>query len=144
MIGTLCRQYYPKQVIGTLTLTDEDSGAEVFKCRTIELPDLYNQRRISCIPEGHYDVDVHTSPKFGKCFWIKDVLNRSEILIHAANYVGSVNPKTGKPDLLGCIGVGSRIGDITGDGIPELLDSKNTLNKLIELAPNGFVLEITQ
>ena len=53
-------------------------------------------------------------------------------------------PKTGHADLIGCIGVGSKIGDITGDGIPELLDSKNTLNKLLEIAPNGFVLEITQ
>jgi len=144
MRAVLCRQYYPKQTIGTLTLTDEDSGEEVFKCRTIELPDLNNQRRISCIPEGHYDVDPHTSPKFGKCFWVKDVPNRSEILFHSANYVGSPNPKNGKPDLLGCIGVGSKVGDITGDGIPELLNSKKTLEKLLKFAPNGFVLEITQ
>lgn len=144
MRAVLCRQYYQKQTIGTLTVYDEDSGAELFKCRTIELPDLNNQRRISCIPEGFYDVDPHVSPRFGKCYWVKDVPKRSEILFHAANFVGSSNPRTGKADLLGCIGVGSKIGDITGDGIPELLDSKNTLNKLLEVAPDGFVLEVTQ
>lgn len=144
MRAVLCREYYDKQTHGTLTVYDEDSGDELFKCRTLELPDKDNQRNISCVPEGFYDVVPRTSPKYSSHLILKDVPNRSYILIHPANYVGSVNPRTGSPDLRGCIAVGEKYGDITGDGIPEILNSKNTMKKLLEVAPDGFVLEVTQ
>lgn len=144
MIAVLCREYYDNQTHGTLTVTDEETGVEVFKCRTLELPWLDNQRNISCIPEGYYDVDFRTSAKYPKHFILNDVPGRSFILIHQANYVGSKNPRTGFSDLRGCIAVGSKYGDINADGIPEILNSMKTLNELIKVAPNGFVLEITQ
>lgn len=144
MRATIFREYYKSQTHGTLTVYDEDSGEELFKCRTLELPDLGNQRNVSCIPEGFYDVVPRQSPKYGNHLHVTEVPNRSLILIHPANYVGSKNPRTGHSDLRGCIAVGAKYGDINADGIPEILDSKNTMKRLMEIAPNGFVLEITQ
>ena len=144
MIAVLCREYYDNQTHGTLTVTDEETGVEVFKCRTLELPWLDNQRNISCIPEGYYDVDFRTSAKYPKHFILNDVPGRSFILIHQANYVGSKNPTTGVSDLRGFIAVGSKYGDINADGIAEILNSMKTLNELIKVAPTGFVLEITK
>ena len=144
MRAVLCRNYYQNQTTGTLTVYDEDTDAEVFKCRTLELADKGNQRNISCIPEGHYVVDDHVSPSFGKCFWVKDVPGRSEVLIHLGNYAGSMNPKTGHSDIRGCILLGEKLIDLNGDGIADITNSKATVNKLIKVAPNGFVLEITQ
>jgi hypothetical protein len=144
MRATICREYYKKQTHGTLTVYDEDTGEEVFKCRTLELPDLNNASNVSCIPEGYYDVVPRQSPKHSNHFHVLDVPNRSYILIHPANYVGSKNPNTGHSDLRGCIAVGEKYGDINSDGIPEILNSKNTMKKLLEIAPDGFVLEITQ
>lgn len=144
MRATICREYYKKQTHGTLTVYDEDTGEEVFKCRTLELPDLNNAANVSCIPEGYYDVVPRQSPKYSNHFHVLDVPNRSYILIHPANYVGSNNPNTGHSDLRGCIAVGEKYGDINSDGIPEILNSKNTMKKLLEIAPDGFVLEITQ
>lgn len=44
-----------------------------------------NERNVSCIPKGSYIVALHKSPKFGKCYQVVNVPNRSDILIHAGN-----------------------------------------------------------
>lgn len=44
-----------------------------------------NERMVSCIPKGKYVIKRHTSPKFGECFKVQNVPDRSEILIHAGN-----------------------------------------------------------
>jgi len=62
-----------------------------------------NEKMVSCIPTGVYRCVAHTSPKFGKCFKVLDVPNRSEILIHAGN--------THK-DTHGCILLGMMYGTI--------------------------------
>ena len=43
------------------------------------------------------------------------------------NVAGSVNPKTGSPDIRGCILTGTGFKDITGDGIDEIVG--NTINQ---------------
>ncbi len=144
MRATLCREYYKSQTHGTLTVYDEDSGDQVFKCRTLELPDLKNERNISCIPEGFYDVVARSSPKYKNHLHVTDVPNRSYILIHQGNYAGSMNPRTGHSDIRGCILVGKAFVDISGDGIADITSSKATLKELLKVAPDGFVLEITQ
>jgi hypothetical protein len=144
MRATICRQYYKTQTTGTLTVYDEETGEEVFKCRTLELAWLDNASNVSCIPEGFYDVVPRTSPKYGNHLHVTGVEGRSLILIHPANFVGSNNPRTGHSDLRGCIAVGSKFGDITSDGIPEILNSKNTMKALMDVASDGFILEITQ
>lgn len=44
-----------------------------------------NEKMLSCIPKGTYQIRRHQSPKFGECFIVLDVPNRSHILIHAGN-----------------------------------------------------------
>ena len=110
-----------------------EKGNMIFACDTIELPYINNQKQISCIPKGFYLVKYRESAKYPRHYHLQDVPNRDLILVHQANFVGSKNPKTRKPDLLGCIGVGNGYGDIDGDGTVELLKSTPTLKKLLEV-----------
>ena len=144
MIAKLCRRYYETQTEGELEIFDEETGELEFICKTLELPYRDNERNVSCIPEGFFDVLPRQSPKYGNHLHITGVPNRSLILIHHGNYVGSPNPKTGLPDIRGCVLVGKDHIDITGDGIKEVTASKNTMKELMKVAPDGFVLEVTQ
>jgi len=120
-----------------------ENGNVIFACDTIELPYKNNAPQISCIPKGVYDVVYRESKKYPRHYHILDVPNRDFILVHQANFVGSPNPKTRKPDLLGCIGVGNGYGDINGDGIVELLRSTPTLKRLLEvMGKESFTLTI--
>lgn len=112
----------PKQTEGVLYLIQDNKI--IFDCKTLELPWLNNNKRVSCIPAGKYKAIKHVSPKFGNCLWLKNVPNRSEILIHPANYVHQ---------LLGCIALGSKHIDINRDGLMDVSDSKKTVNKLLNL-----------
>jgi hypothetical protein len=64
-------------------------------CFTIELPWVGNQRNISCIPEGRYELKKRFVQKFGLHLLLVDVPDRSWILIHPAN--------DAKAQLKGCI-----------------------------------------
>lgn len=120
-----------RQTLGNMLAIDDTDI--VFQCKTLELPWKQNQRKVSCIPDGEYEVVRHESPKFGACFWVKDVPSRDSILIHPANYVS---------DLLGCIGVGQAHTDINKDGLRDLTNSKKTMETLLKLMPSKFKLEI--
>lgn len=120
------------QTLGILTIYD-DNNFPKWECRTLELPDKDNQSRISCIPECTYTVVKRNSAKYGDHFHIKDVPNRSYILVHNANY---------KRQLLGCIAVGLSHTDIDGDGHRDVTRSKSTLKDLNRELPDTFQLEI--
>jgi hypothetical protein len=64
-------------------------------CHTVELPWLNNQRRISCIPEGRYELRKRFTEKHKHHLEVMNVPGRSAILIHPAN--------DAKKELLGCI-----------------------------------------
>ncbi len=144
MRAVLCRRYFSQQTEGDLEIFNEDTGVLEFVCKTLELPWRDNERNISCIPEGHYDVIPRFSEKYGNHLHVTDVITRSLILIHWGNYAGSVNPRTGHPDIRGCILVGKNHTDIDGDGVRDITSSKKTFNALMDVAPLGFVLEVTQ
>jgi hypothetical protein len=127
----ILRSNFINQTLGNL-LVIEDTDI-LFQSKTLELPDLLNQKRISCIPEGIYTCIKHTSPKFGECIHILNVPNRDEILIHPANY---------KSDLLGCIGVGDTHIDINKDGLKDITNSKKTMERLLKVVPNTFQLVV--
>lgn len=120
-----------RQTLGTMTIVDADQ--KVFSCKTLELPWLNNATQKSCIPKGAYKVKKRTSPKYGLHFHIQNVPGRSWILIHSGN--------THK-DILGCILVGDAHRDINGDGYPDVVNSRKTLNHLLSIMPDEFELGI--
>lgn len=110
----------------------------------LELPNKNNQKWISCIPSGLYNVIPWNSPNFGKCFKITEVKDRTDILIHVGNFAGSKNPKTGTEDTHGCQLPGFSIDDFDKDGHVEVTSSRKCMNRLLETYPDGFYLNITE
>lgn len=85
-----------------------------------------NERMISCIPEGKYKLRRHRSPKFGLCYQVADVPERSEILVHAGNT---------HHDTHGCILIGMRYCKFAMAGKTEsgIAESKKAMAYLITL-----------
>jgi len=75
----LWRTYYPTGTNGDLLFNG------VVLCHTIELPWKDNQHKISCIPEGKYELVKRYSIKFRWHLQLKNVEDRDLILIHPAN-----------------------------------------------------------
>jgi hypothetical protein len=131
----LDRHYEQHQTKGDLLINKEGMS---YQCKTLELPWKNNESKISCIPEGIYPVVIRNSQKYGTHLHITNIPNRDLILIHWGNYAGSVSPKSGTPDIKGCIMVGQKYGDITGDGIDEILESKKqTFEKIMKFVEDG-------
>lgn len=121
---TLDRWYQDDVTLGRLRIND-------FQCFTLELPWLDNKKNISCIPEGNYKYEIYNSPKHGKVLLILDVNGRTMIEIHAANYTRQI---------LGCVAVGNSIKWLDNDTIPDVVNSKATLNKLLlKAGTSGFI-----
>ncbi|MBT3642447.1 hypothetical protein HN604_02970 [archaeon] len=106
--------------IGNLYHDSNSNGiiddADTHLAYTLELPWKNNNRNISSIPEGTYEVSKRKSPKFKTHFKVADVKGRSDILIHAGNY-----PR----DTAGCI----LVGDSAGNNY--VSSSRATLNNLL-------------
>ena len=119
-----------KQTLGLMTLYD-NYNFPFYVVHTLELPWKNNEKKISCIPTGEYNVVKRYSEKYGNHFHILNVPNRDYILIHAANYVNQ---------LLGCIAVGDQHVDINKDGLRDVTNSKGILTKLNTFLPDKFVL----
>jgi hypothetical protein len=75
----LIRAYFSKGTNGELFY----NGKRL--CYTIELPWRDNMPRVSCIPEGTYELYQRHSGKFGWHIGLKYVDGREAILIHPAN-----------------------------------------------------------
>lgn len=110
-----------------------ENNRVLYECVGLELPWRENKTYISCIPDGTYKAIKHNSPTFGNSFWLQDVPNRSEILIHFGNY----NHNT-----LGCLLPGQKRTDINKDGLMDVTNSKDTMNELYDILPNEFKVEI--
>lgn len=107
-----------------------------------ELPWRGNQQSISCIPPGEYECEIVESPKFGHVYHVKDVPNRSHILIHSGNYVGD-KTKGLKTDSYGCILPGMKRGSLSGQKV--VLSSRDALNSIMtELGNKPFKLVIIE
>ena len=91
----------------------------------IELPWLNNQRNVSYIPEGEYELKARYSEKFGHHLQIVNVDGRTLILIHPAN--------NAKQELRGCI---APVTQLTGIGKGR--NSKPLLQKLVSLCYQAF------
>jgi hypothetical protein len=108
----------------------------VFACFTLELPFRDNQKNISCIPKGTYLVkkrhDRRSRFKYPHLH-IQDVPGRTWILVHRGNYSFQIE---------GCLLVGNRLVDINRDGQLDVANSRTTLDRLMEIVPESFILQI--
>lgn len=95
----LLRVYLDDGTNGDLYLADE------LLCHTIELPWQENEKRVSCIPEGRYELKKRFSQKYGWHLLVMDVPDRACILIHPAN--------DAQKELRGCI---APVTSLTGNG----------------------------
>ncbi len=110
----LIRTYDPEGTNGELKLV---------VCSTIELPWLQNQRSVSCIPEGRYELKKRVTQKRGQHLLVMNVNGRDGILIHPAN--------DAKKELRGCI---APVTSLAGPG-------KGSQSRLANERLKAFVLE---
>jgi len=75
----LVRTYYPNGTNGELLHNNKRV------CFTIELPWLANKQKVSCIPEGRYELIKRYSQSYNEHLLLTNVEGRSLILIHAYN-----------------------------------------------------------
>lgn len=133
MRATLVRDYHDSYTLGSLQV----GGQEFF---TLEPPRLApfgasgelkeNARNLCCIPEGEYELAPLTksgSGKYSNVFWVKDVPERSGILIHNGNLVKHTK---------GCILIGMEQGRLVGE--IAILASREARDKLWELKPTSI------
>lgn len=108
-----------KQTTGTLSVLN-DQNIPIFISVCIERGYRNNQRNISNVPSGIYDLVFEYSPKFKTNLWeLKGVPGRSECKIHSSNYWYQLN---------GCISVGSYLTNLNKDSYLDLAASKRALN----------------
>lgn len=129
-----------KQTQGRATLSDGYS--KLLEFVTLEPAWLNNAKSKSCIPAGIYTVTPRQSPKYGNHYIIEGTSPRTYVLLHVGNYMASKNPRTGTSDSTGCILVGNAFVDLNKDGELDISASTITMQRLLELAPEGFQLEI--
>ena len=85
--------YHPKGTLGVMHVPMH----RLYTFYTVERPWLDNAPFESCIPLGEYALKWKESPKFGLCYEVQSVKDRTHILFHVANFPEEVQ---------GCIGVG--------------------------------------
>jgi hypothetical protein len=100
---TLTRSYTPFATLGVITKPDKD-----FLCYSLERAWKNNQRSVSCIPEGTYELRKRFTAKRGWHIILHNVPNRTFILIHSGADVTDDTDVTydvnnQKVDSLGCI-----------------------------------------
>lgn len=114
----LFRDFFKDEAtLGTLYVYDKEK--QIYKSESLERGWVDNKKNISCIPVGRYPLVLEYSNKFRKKLWeIKDVPNRSECKIHAANYWYQLN---------GCISPGYNRRLLDNDTILDVTSSNNQL-----------------
>ena len=106
-----------------------------FRCLTLELPWLGNQRNVSCIPDGSYTAIKYDSPKHGPVLLIQDVDGRSMIEMHSGNFTYQIE---------GCILVGDSLKYLDNDSVLDVTNSKVTLRRLLAYLPDEVEVAIVR
>ncbi|WLQ13320.1 DUF5675 family protein [Hahella aquimaris] len=105
-------------ILSTLTVKEE-------RFQILERPWLDNRPNVSCIPAGVYEatfMERSSSGKYRNVYWLRDVPNRTGILIHHGNVVA---------DTRGCLLIGDRRGWLAGERA--VLNSRSALRVFVEL-----------
>lgn len=95
--------------------------SQVF-CVTLEPSDELNKKNISNIPAQQYQCMKIRSSRFGETFELVDVPNRSHVLFHAGNTVGSTS---------GCVLLAQYFGKLYGNRA--ILNSGVTFKKFMSI-----------
>lgn len=114
--------------LGRLTYGD-------FQCFTLELPWHNNEKGISCIIDGTFKAKKYKSPTKGWVILLQYVPNRTYVEIHSGNFTYQIE---------GCVLVGDGIKYLDNDSVPDVTNSAKTLDKLMELLPNSFIVTINR
>lgn len=120
------------KILSECYLIDE-KGQDIFQFKGIELPWNDNQKNISSIPANIYNavaVRRYSNQKYA--LWIQDVPNRSQIMIHTANFARQ---------LLGCLAPGEKFADLDRDGIIDVKHSQKIMDKLQKHIPLGTEIQ---
>ncbi len=113
--------YSPMGTFGRLTIGD-------FQCFTVERPWLDNQASVSCVPEGDYILEPHSTDQYPDTYaLVGETVShypevrkaRSAILFHSGNTMA---------DLKGCIAPGLRLGWVADRWA--VLDSRAAMKQL--------------
>lgn len=113
----IIREHHPLATPGTLRVIDR--GITIFRCRTLELPWMNNQRRISRVPNGSYLAKWEESGNFRTKLWeLKGVPGRSEVKFHHGNFTSQIE---------GCVLLGIHTRDINQDTIPDVTSSRTAM-----------------
>ena len=115
----LQRTYFKEGTNGALFINQQFMGF------TIELLWRENTKRVSCIPEGDYELKPRYSEKFKHHLALQNVPNRSLILIHPANDANK--------ELQGCI---APVSSLTG--IAKGLQSRSAFQKILSACYQAF------
>lgn len=121
------RHYKADSTVGFASYKD-------FHFFTLELPYIGNKQNISAVHPGLYKAKKYNSPKFGLVILLENVPERSWIEIHPGNYTSQIE---------GCILPGDGIKYLNEDSIPDVTNSRNTMNKLLAMLPEEFEVSIT-
>jgi len=127
----LKRNYFEKQTEGLFEIKEDEKL--IFKCYILERPWLNNQKNTSCIPEGIYKVKKEVHKKYGKVLRFFNVPNRAGVLMHPGNYVSHSK---------GCLLPGEMFIDINNDRLRDVINSRNTMNKIYDILPNESLITI--
>lgn len=121
MIVEIIRSWQDEdQTTGTCNVYDND-GRLVFSALSLERGDRNNERNVSCVPTGEYEIRLEWSNRFQQRLWeLKGVPGRSECKFHAANYWYQLN---------GCIALGLDLKDINRDGYRDVTSSRTTMKR---------------
>lgn len=99
---------------------------------TLERPWLKNASNVSCVPHGLYEVVPYSSAKYPDAYHIKNVLDRTHILIHSGNFVRHTQ---------GCVLIGKGFNIDKGEAM--VTSSRDAMDELREyIGENAFKLEI--
>jgi hypothetical protein len=129
--AVISRRYDTNETLGMLWVVD---GIKLlYRCKCLELAWVNNQQKVSCIPEGVYDVVKFNSQAKGKVFLLLNVPGREGIEIHAGNFLR---------DTLGCILPGNFFTNLDDDEIPDVAESQKAMDCLYDVLPDSFKLYI--
>lgn len=120
-----------KQTIGEITVWVDSK--QVFACKSLELPWLKNERKVSRIFAGEYPAAKEKHAKFGNVLRLSSVKSRDGILVHVGNYYYQ---------LRGCILPGMSFKDLDNDGHVDVVSSRKAMDKIYELLPDDQKLVV--